>query len=226
MSTNQEIQTDADKEPTGQINRAQERADAIGQFVKSNPEYYRTRFYEIGASSRYVFSFNFWAFLLGPIWFSSRAIWNWGLAFLILETFGWVQLIRGAFGDLAAAARDRIEQIEGTLAFRQQQLEAALEKGSDKVAVYQRTVESLEASIGDIRMEAVRAEEAGIWIFAGGLVVLLLVKVAQAALANMILERRFSAWLSDRSLSAGLAMRHIILAVGFNLLIIAATVMH
>ena len=75
-------------------------------------------------------------------------------------------------------------------------------------------------------MEAVRAEEAGIWIFAGGLVVLLLVKFVQAAMANMVLERRFSAWLSDRALSTGLAMRHILLAVGFNLLIIAATVTH
>ena len=48
MSTNQEIQTDADEEPTGQINRAKERADEIEQFVKTNPEYYRTRFHEIG----------------------------------------------------------------------------------------------------------------------------------------------------------------------------------
>ena len=71
-------------------------------------------------------------------------------------------MIRGAFGDLAAAARERIEQIEGTLAFRQKQLEAALEKGSEKADVYRRTVESLEANIGEIRMEAVRAEEAGI----------------------------------------------------------------
>ena len=135
-------------------------------------------------------------------------------------------MIRGAFGDLAAAARERIEQIEGTLAFRQKQLEAALEKGSEKADVYRRTVESLEANIGEIRMEAVRAEEAGIWIFAGGVVALLLVKCMQAAMANMVLERRFSVWLSDRTLSAGLGMRHIILAVGFNLLIIAATVTH
>ena len=226
MSVKQKLPKDEAGETAGQLDRAQERADEIERFVKSNPAYYRDRFHEIGASSRYVFSFNLWAFILGPVWFSSRAIWNWGLAFLILETFGWVQLIRGAFGDLAAAARERIEQIEGTLAFRQKQLEAALEKGSEKVAVYQRTVDSLEASIGEIRMEAVRAEEAGIWIFASGLVLLLMVKFTQAAMANMILERRFSAWLSDRSLSPGLAIRHILLAIGFNLLIIAATVIH
>ena len=59
-------------EATGQIDRAQERADEIARFVKSNPDYYRTRFHEIGASSRYVFSFNLWAFILVPIWFTSR----------------------------------------------------------------------------------------------------------------------------------------------------------
>ena len=132
----------------------------------------------------------------------------------------------GAFGDLAAAARERIAQIEGTLAFRKKQLEAALEKGSEKVDVYRRTVESLEANIGDIRMEAVRAEEAGIWIFAIGVVSLLVIKTVQAAMANMILERRFSAWLSDRTLSAGMAIRHMVLATGFSLLIIGATVTH
>ena len=206
--------------------REQERAKEIAQFVKSNPAYYQARFFEIGDSARYVFSFNLWAFLLGPVWFGTRSIWNWGLAFLILETFGWVQLVRGAFGDLAAAARERIAQIEGTLAFRKKQLEAALEKGSEKVDVYRRTVESLEANIGDIRMEAVRAEEAGIWIFAIGVVSLLVIKTVQAAMANMILERRFSAWLSDRTLSAGMAMRHMVLATGFSLLIIGATVTH
>ena len=123
--------------------------------------------------------------LLGPVWFGTRSIWNWGLAFLILETFGWVQL-EGS-------------QIEGTLAFRKKQLEAALEKGS---CVYRR-IESLEANIGDIPMEAVRAEESGFLH-----VSLLVIKTVQAAMANMILERRFSAWLSDRTLSAGMAMRY------------------
>jgi len=204
----------------------QERLESVDQFVVSNPSYYRARFHEIGAQSRYVFSFNLWAFLLGPIWYSARSIWSWGLAFLILETFGWVQIIRGGFGDLAASARERIEQIEGTLAFRQKQLQAALDKGSEKVDVYRRTVESLQANIDDIRMEAVRAEEAGLWIMVGGLVALLLVKFAQAAMANTVLEKRFSNWLSDTSISKGMTIKHFTLAISFNLLIIAATVIH
>ena len=203
-----------------------DRLALVGDFVKSSADYYRARFHEIGSQSSYIFSFNLWAFLLGPIWFSARSIWNWGLAFLILETFGWVQIIRGAFGDLAAGARERIEQIEGTLVFRQKQLQAALDKGSEKAEVYRRTVESLEANIGEIRMEAVRDEEAGLWIMLSGLAALLLVKFVQAAMANMILEKRFSNWLSNRSLSSGMTLPYFGLAVGFNLLIITATVVH
>ena len=177
--------------------KQQDRLASVGNFVVLNTEYFQTKFNEIGSHSRFVFSFNLWAFLLGPIWFCSRAIWNWGLAFLILETFGWVQIIRGGFGDLSASARVRIEQIEGTLEFRKKQLEAALEKGSEKAEVYRRTVESLEANIGDIRLDAVRAEEAGTWIMLGGFCILLIIKFSEASLANTVLEKRFSAWLSN-----------------------------
>lgn len=202
------------------------RLDNVDQFVRTNPAYYRARFHEIGSQSGYVFSFNLWAFLLGPVWYGARSIWNWGLAFLILETFGWVQLVRGGFGDLAASARERIAQIEGTLALRREQLEAAIEQNSDKIDVYRRTVESLEANIGDIRAEAVQAEEAGIYIMAGGIAALLVVKFVQAVMANTVLERRYSIWLSDSTLSPGMSIGHIALAAGFSLLIVAATVMH
>ena len=92
-----------------------DRLALVGDFVKSSADYYRARFHEIGSQSSYIFSFNLWAFLLGPIWFSARSIWNWGLAFLILETFGWVQIIRGAFGDLAAGARERMSRSRARL---------------------------------------------------------------------------------------------------------------
>jgi glycine betaine/proline transport system permease protein len=204
----------------------QDRLAGVAEFAVTNPAYYRARFHEIGSRSSYVFSFNLWAFLLGPIWFGGRSIWNWGLAFLILETFGWVQIIRGAFGDLAVNARIRIEQIEGTLAFRQKQLQAALEKGSEKAEVYRRTVDSLEANIGEIRMDAVRAEEAGFGIMVGGLVALFVIKFIQASVANTVLEKRYSTWLSNPTLERGMRPRDMVLAVGFNLLIICATVMH
>ena len=44
------------------------------------------------------FSFNLFAALFGPMWFGLRNIWNYALAFLIIETFAVVQIIRGLFG--------------------------------------------------------------------------------------------------------------------------------
>ena len=169
--------------PSPELNRL----ESVGEFVKTNPDYYKGQFNKIGSQADYVFSFNFWAFLLGPIWYCSRSVWNWGLAFLILETVGWVQISRGASGDLAASARERIAQIEGTIAFREKQLQAALEAGSEKVAVYKRTIESLEGTIGGIRAEAVQAEEQGITIMLAGLLVLFGIKFVQAAMENTVL---------------------------------------
>jgi glycine betaine/proline transport system permease protein len=205
---------------------ASQRREQIAQFVKTNPGYYADQFEKIGSQARFVWTVNVWAGLLGPIWYSARGLWNWGLAFLIIETFAFVQIVRGLFGDLAAAAWKRIAQIEGTLALRKQQLSAAIESNSDKVDVYQRSVESLESAIGGIRLEAKQLEESGLYIALGGFAVLVIVKICQTVCANKVLERRFSEWLSDSSIPCGMPAKNIILSVVFVGVIIVATILH
>lgn len=205
---------------------ADERREQVSQFVRTNPDYYLREFEKIGSEPGFVWTLNVWAGLLGPIWFGARGLWNWGLTFLIIETFALVQIVRGLFGDLAAEARERIASIEGTLELRRQQLESAIEANSDKVDVYKRTVESLENAIGGIRLEAQEIAEAGLWIAAGGFALLLAVKIGQAVWANTVLEKRFSDWLSDPTISAGMPMKQIALSTGFVLIIFAATVVH
>ncbi|CAN0606650.1 unnamed protein product, partial [Ectocarpus sp. 12 AP-2014] len=133
---------------------AQERRDNIRDFVRTNPDYYIRMFDKIGASASFTATFNFMAGLFGPIWFGARGLWSWALPFLIAEALGFVQIARGLFGDLGADAMERIASIEGTLELRKQQLATAIETGSDKIDVYRRTVDSLEANIGGIREEA------------------------------------------------------------------------
>ena len=82
--------------------------DQIKKFVKSNSKYYIHEFERIGYSSKFVFSFNLSAFLLGSIWYSVRNIWNWSLAFLIIETFAIVLIVRGFFGNISAEAYNKI----------------------------------------------------------------------------------------------------------------------
>ena len=205
---------------------AAERSAQVERFVKTNPEYYRSQFAKIGGDSKFVWTFNAWAGFFGPIWFSARGMWNWGLAFLILETLAAVQIIRGMFGDLAAEAWERIGKIEGTLELRRQQLAAAIESNSDKVDVYRRTVESLEDAIGGIRLEAQQMEDSGFAIALVGILVLLLVKAAQSVVANTLLEKRFSDWLSDPDISTGMTPRDMALSCGFVAVIMIATVIH
>jgi len=205
---------------------ARERQDNIRKFVRTNPEYYIGNFDKIGASSRFTATFNFFAGLFGPVWFGARGLWSWALPFLILETLALVQMARGLFGDLAADARARIESIEGTLELRRQQLAAAIEAGSDKVNVYQRTVDSLEANIGGIRAEAEALAAEGPSIALTGLAILLIVKAVQAVVANWALEARFSEWLSDSSVRSGMPVTHVVFSAIFMVLIVSAAMLH
>lgn len=203
-----------------------EKSEQIRKFVRTNPDYYEKQFDKIGSDARFVWTFNIWAGILGPIWFSARSLWNWGLTFLIIETFAFVQIIRGLFGNLAAGAWERIAQIEGTLALRKQQLASAIESNSDKVDVYKRSVDSLEGAIGGIRLEAQQLEESGIYIAIGGIILLIGIKAVQAVFANTALEKRFSDWLSDATITFGMPVKHMVLSALFVVMIIVATVIH
>ena len=66
-------------------NKNLSRSKLISNFVITNPEYYIKEFKKIGSKPTYSYSFNLFAFFLGPIWFGMRNVWNWTLAFLIIE---------------------------------------------------------------------------------------------------------------------------------------------
>ncbi|MFK7746066.1 MAG: ABC transporter permease [Roseobacter sp.] len=215
-----------DTESDAALAYAEERRENIRTFVRTSPDYYIGNFDKIGASSRFTATFNLMAGIFGPVWFGARGLWTWALPFLILETLAFVQMARGLFGDLAADAMARIASIEGTLDLRRRQLEAAIEANSDKVDVYTRTVESLEANIGGIRAEAEAMAAEGPSIALTGLILLLVVKVIQSVVANWALEARFSEWLSDRSVRSAMPVREIIFSAIFMALIVTAAMIH
>ncbi|MGB0865554.1 MAG: ABC transporter permease subunit, partial [Granulosicoccaceae bacterium] len=205
---------------------AEERRKSIREYVETSPDYYIKNFDKIGASSNFTPTFNLIAGLLGPVWFGARGLWSWALPFLIVEALAFVQIARGLVGDLAADAMARIASIEGTLELRRQQLAAALESGSEKAAVYQRTVDSLEANIGGIRAEADALAAEGPTIALIGLSILVLVKIVQAVTANTALEARYSDWLSDRSIRSGMPTPQVLFSALFMGVIVVATMLH
>jgi len=204
----------------------EERNLAISEFVKTNPQYYIEEFEKIGNNSKYVFSFNLSAALLGSIWFSFRNIWNYSLAFLIIETFAIVQIVRGFFGNISAEAYAKIDQIQSTIDFRKKQLEAAIENNSDKVEMFERVINSLENSISEYVAEAKAVEESGFYIAIGGIILFLIVRFVQGMYANTLLEKRFSEWLSDKSLTPGMKIQNYALSSGFALIIILFSTIH
>ncbi|MDA9635114.1 ABC transporter permease subunit [Candidatus Pelagibacter sp.] len=202
------------------------RDELITDFVKSNPDYYIKEFKKIGSKPTYSFSFNLFAFILGPIWFGMRNVWNWTLTFLIIETFAVVQIIRGLFGNITADAIAKVEQVKGTIAFRNKQLEAAIENNPDKIDVFKRNIKSLEDAMQGYLDEITRVEASAIWIAFFGVILLIAVKITQGILANSILEKKYSEWLSDKSIHPGMQMKNYIYSSIFTSIIMFFSVIH
>jgi len=183
----------------------------VEEFVSSNPDYYENRFNKIGEKHGFSWTFNLAAGVLGPVWFGMRSLWKWGLPFLLLEIFAYIQIARGAFGNLAADAME--------------QLAAAIEKQADNVAVFERAIVSLEQAITDIQIEADVATASASSIVLGGLAMLLVVKLIEAVMANPILEKRYFLWLSNRNIEHGLNPVRTLVSAGFVLLVLTVSVL-
>ena len=202
------------------------RSELIKNFVISNPNYYIDEFKKIGSKPSYSFSFNLFAALFGPMWFGLRNIWNYALAFLIIETFAVVQIIRGLFGNITKDALEKIDKIQSTIDFRYKQLEAAKENNPDKVEVYERAIKSLEDAMKEYVVDVQQIEASAIWITISGIALLIFVKFIQGILANTVLEKRYSEWLSNKSISPGMKTKNYFLSIGFTIIIMFFSVIH
>ena len=202
------------------------RSQLIKNFVISNPDYYIDEFKKIGSKPSYSFSFNLFAALFGPMWFGLRNIWNYALAFLIIETFAVVQIIRGLFGNITKDALEKIDKIQSTIDFRYKQLEAAKENNPDKIEVYERAIKSLEDAMKEYVVDVQQIEASAIWITISGIVLLIFVKFIQGILANTVLEKRYSEWLSNKSISPGMKTKNYLLSIGFTIIIMFFSVIH
>ena len=202
------------------------RSELIKNFVISNPDYYIKEFKKIGSKPSYSYSFNLFAALFGPVWFGLRNVWNYALAFLIVETFAVVQIVRGLFGNITKDAVEKIDKIQSTIDFRYKQLEAAKENNPEKVEVYERAIKSLEEAMKEYVVDVQQIEASAIWITISGIFLLIFVKFIQGILANTVLEKRYSEWLSNKSISPGMKPKNYLLSIGFTIVIMFFSVIH
>ena len=202
------------------------RSELIKNFVISNPDYYIKEFKKIGSKPSYSYSFNLFAALFGPVWFGLRNVWNYALAFLIVETFAVVQIVRGLFGNITKDAVEKIDKIQSTIDFRYKQLEAAKENNPEKVEVYERAIKSLEDAMKEYVVDVQQIEASAIWITISGILLLIFVKFIQGILANTVLEKRYSEWLSNKTISPGMKPKNYLLSIGFTIVIMFFSVIH
>ena len=202
------------------------RSELIKNFVISSPDYYIKEFKKIGSKPSYSYSFNLFAALFGPVWFGLRNVWNYALAFLIVETFAVVQIVRGLFGNITKDAVEKIDKIQSTIDFRYKQLEAAKENNPEKVEVYERAIKSLEEAMKEYVVDVQQIEASAIWITISGIILLIFVKFIQGILANTVLEKRYSEWLSNKSISPGMKPKNYLLSIGFTIVIMFFSVIH
>ena len=164
--------------------------------------------------------------MLGPVWYGMRGIWNWSFAFVILEAFACVQIGRGYWGDLAVEERGRLSSVEAQIGLRQDQLDAAVKRGDANVDVFERNIQSLQDILADIQLDIQQAEDSRMWIIVLGIGMLLAVKVLQGVLANTLLERRYSEWLSDRTIKSRVPVSRVALSVLFAIPVYVASIIH
>ncbi len=177
----------------------------VERFAGTNADYYSRQFAYLSEARGYRITFNPIAAIASPIWFGARGLWSWFLIFLLVETFGYIQLFRGAIGDLGQDQLQRAEAIRKTLATRLEQIEQAKQSGSSALDSLQRAANSLQVALDDALVRAEAASGDAFMLVAFGVAIVVAAKIVAGLLANWTLETRFTRWRSDPSLATGLS---------------------
>lgn len=211
-----------EQQQTDQISSEADAVSSVDEFVGVNGDYYNRQFQAIGDQRGFTFTFNWAACLLGSIWFGTRNLWSYFLPFVAIETLAIVQMARGFWGDLGAPMRIRLEGIEKTLSFRREQLADAKANAPDKVVAFEDAIASLERAVEAIKLEAEAAQGTALMLILLGLGLFLAVRIIEGVLANTALQRRYTNWRSDRTITAGFSGPPMALAITLAFLTYAA----
>ena len=172
--------------------------DAIDRFLGSRSGGYRARFERIGEGARWP-SFNLAAALLGTLWWGAHKLWGWALLMAMLELFAFGRLLEGLFGDLGAEESAKAAQLAARSEARRAEGEAALAAGDANAEALMLSAENLAKVAAEAQAAAEVAAAQGLAIVLTGGLLLLAAKLAQGALADLVLERRYSRWRNGRA---------------------------
>lgn len=177
--------------------------ELIHEFAGRSADYYTRVFSRIRGHSGFSWTFNWAAAILGPIWAVARGIpvlfW---LAFF-LQTLAVAQLATGLAGNLGGEQRVRAERLTRQAEERRVEAQKAKEAGETSADSMLRSADGLRRAADNAVRQAEAAEARGPMLIGAGLATLLICNALTGLLANLLLERRFNRWRSDRRLRHG-----------------------
>jgi len=196
----------------------------IAEFTGRNAAYYQGVFHKIhAATSPIPFTFNWMAGLLGPIWAAGRGVWGFFWTFIILETIAWVQIGRGAWGNLGAEDLAKAErQYERASGFMEK-ADAARAAGEDP-SRFETLAGNMTRAAEQSQAAADEANAAAVGILFSGLAIMLALKLVQAVYANIAYEAQYSRWRIDRNLPLGWNGKGLVLGILLFAAIVPLTV--
>ncbi len=178
--------------------------DLVSRFAGPNAVYYAKAFGVIQGRSGLALSFNLAAVVFGPLWAGMRGLSFLFLLLCFLDLLAISQITSGLWGNTDGAELARITQMEATIASRRSEATEALSNGNtEAAATATKLADNLQKAADAARAAAGHdAGGAGLRLI-GGLGLMLVVRLVTGFFANILYERRFSAWRGDQRLPHG-----------------------
>jgi glycine betaine/proline transport system permease protein len=176
----------------------------IPRFAGRNAAYYTRAFAAIQSRSGAVVSFNPAAAILGPIWAGMRGLSFLFLLLCFLDLLALNHIVSGLGGTADGAETARIAQLEETIATRRAEAADATAKGDTETAARAtKLADNLQKAVDAAHAEAATLSGGATGRVVQGLILLLLIRLGTGFAANVIYERRYTAWRGDQRLPHG-----------------------
>ena len=182
---------------TGNHARPNRLASSVGNFAGSRAAYYDREFEKIQSATRFPWSWNPMAALVGPFWGAARGLWGFFWTFLVLEVLALVQIGRGWWGELGADKLARVERLTVKYDEFMRKYEAAKLAGDSDADSYLKRAENLEKIASRVAEEAALAAQGAVTILLVGLALLIGLRLIQGFYANVRYEQQYLSWRAD-----------------------------
>lgn len=187
--------------------------DAITTFAQTNAPYYVKRFGAIQSATRHVFPFHPAAALAGPLWAAARSLWSLFWVFALLELFALVQIGRGLWGDPGADTAAEAAAIRTKAAEFLEQAEQARQAGDQNADSLLQSAINLSRAADERLALAEQMSASDTRVLLVGIVLLVVLRLVFALLANVIYEQRFMQWRVRRDIKAGFSWARVALGL-------------